>query len=259
MTPTPELPSTPAALYLDLIERCLTNTIYGDGYTDWRAPDVEMPYNPSLRENGRDWPMRAHTMIGRVRLRNLRELVATAIRENIPGDLIETGAWRGGACIMMRAALKAFGDPERRIFVADSFEGLPAPNAEAYPADRGDIHHTFEVFSVSLDEVKGNFARYGLLDDRVVFLKGWFKDTLHAAPIERLAVLRLDGDMYESTMEALTALYDKVSAGGFVIVDDYGCVEGCHRAIDDFRNARGIADRIVDIDGFGVYWRKEQS
>ena len=104
--------------------------------------------------------------------------------------------------------------------------------------------------------MKANFAKYGLLDDRVVFLKGWFKDTLRAAPIERLAVLRLDGDMYESTMDALTALYDKVSAGGFVIIDDYGCIEACRRAVHDFRDARGIADKIVDIDGWGVYWRK---
>jgi glycosyltransferase involved in cell wall biosynthesis len=162
----------------------------------------------------------------------------------------------GGACILMRAALEAFGDVERRVFVADSFEGLPAPDAEAYPSDREDRHHTFAELAVSLDEVKANFAKYGLLDDRVVFLKGWFKDTLAAAPIDRLAVLRLDGDMYESTMEALSALYDKVSAGGFVIIDDYGCIEGCRKAVDDFRNARGIKDLIVDIDGWGVYWRK---
>ena len=120
----------------------------------------------------------------------------------------------------------------------------------------GDKHHTFEELAVSLDEVKANFAKYGLLDNRVVFLKGWFKDTLRAAPIEQLAVLRLDGDMYESTMDALTALYDKVSRGGFVIVDDYGCIDGCRRAVHDFRDARGIDDPIVDIDGWGVYWRK---
>ena len=256
MISAPEPPSTSAALYLDLIERCLTNTIYGDSYTDWRAPGVERPYDPSLRETGRDWPRQAHTMIGRARLRNLRDLVATVIRERVQGDLIETGAWRGGACILMRAALQAFGDLERRVFVSDSFEGLPAPDAEAFPSDHGDRHHTFDELSVSLEEVKANFAKYGLLDDRVVFLKGWFKDTLPSAPIDRLAVLRLDGDMYESTMQALSALYDKVSAGGFVIIDDYGCIEGCRKAVHDFRDARGIADPIVDIDGWGVYWRK---
>ena len=128
MNPILDLASTSAALYLDLIERCLTNTIYGDGYTDWNAPGVERPYDSSLRETGRDWPRRAHTMIGRARLRNLRELIETAIREGMPGDLIETGVWRGGACILMRAALEAFGDLERRVFVADLFEGLPPPD-----------------------------------------------------------------------------------------------------------------------------------
>ena len=256
MMATPKSASRSSALYLDLIERCLTNTIYGDGYTGVGLPGVERPFDPSLRETGRDWPRQAHTMIGRARLTNLRELVETAIREGVPGDLIETGVWRGGACILMRAALEAFGDRERRVFVADSFEGLPPPDVETYPADLGDKHHTIEELAVSLDEVKANFAKYGLLDDRVVFLKGWFKDTLRAAPIERLAVLRLDGDMYESTTDALTALYDKVSAGGFVIIDDYGCFDACRRAVHDFRDARGIADTIVDIDGWGVYWRK---
>ena len=253
---TPALKPQPATLYLDLIERCLTNTIYGDGYTGVGLPGVERPFDPSLREFGRDWPKRAHTMIGAARLRNLRDLVATAISEGVPGDLIETGVWRGGACILMRATLAAFGDLGRRVFVADSFEGLPAPDAQAYPADLGDKHHTIEELSISLDEVKANFAKYGLLDNRVVFLKGWFKDTLRAAPIERLAVLRLDGDMYESTTDALTALYDKVSPGGFVIIDDYGCIEACRRAVHDFHDARGIVDPIFDIDGWGVYWRK---
>jgi hypothetical protein len=256
MIDNPNLPSASAALYLDLIEKCLTNAIYGDGYTDWRAPDVERPFDATLRELGRDWPRQAHTMIGQRRLRNLRELIETAIRENIPGDLIETGAWRGGACILMRATLEAFADSERRVYVADSFHGLPPPDPENYPADLADRLHTFQQLSVSLDDVKANFVKYGLLDDRVIFLDGWFRDTLPAAPIEGLAVLRLDGDMYESTMEALTALYDKVSSGGFVIVDDYGCIEACRRAVHDFRDARGIADKIVDIDGWGVYWRK---
>jgi glycosyltransferase involved in cell wall biosynthesis len=258
MTTASQRASFSADLYLDLMERCLTNSIYGDGYTDWEAPAVERPYDVSLRDLGRDWPRQAHTMVGRARLRNLRQCVEKAIAEGVPGDLIETGAWRGGACILMRAVLEAYEDRTRLVFVADSFEGLPAPNADAYPQDQGDRHHTFEELSVSLDEVKANFAKYGLLDDRVVFLKGWFKDTLPRAPIERLAVLRLDGDMYESTMDALTALYDKVSPGGFVIIDDYGCIEACRKAVHDFREARGISEPILDIDGWGVYWRKEK-
>src|SRR5262249_7246717 len=156
------------------------------------------------------------------------------ITHEVPGDFIETGIWRGGACIMLRAVLAAYDVTDRIVWCADSFEGLPPPDAEKYPADAGDRHHTFAPLAVSLEEVKSNFERYGLLDERVKFLKGWFKDTLPSAPIGKLALLRLDGDMYESTMDALVALYDKVVPGGAVIVDDYGAVEGCRRAVSDF-------------------------
>ena len=113
--------------------------------------------------------------------------------------------------------------------------------------------------AVSIDEVKANFAKYGLLDGQVRFLKGWFKDTLPAAPIEHLAILRLDGDMYQSTIEALAALYHKVSPGGVIIVDDYGAVPGCRQAVHDFRAAHSIVAPIQDIDGIGVYWLKAQA
>ena len=94
------------------------------------------------------------------------------------------------------------------------------------------------------------------MDDQVCFLKGWFKDTLPTAPIEKLAILRLDGDMYESTMDGLRSLYHKLSPGGFLIVDDYGAVDACREAVCDFRNEHGIDDEIVKIDWGGVYWQK---
>jgi O-methyltransferase len=243
-------------LYLDLIEGTLLNTIYEDAYTDWRDGRLARQYDPALRQLGRDWPSVAHTMIGQARLRNLRALAEKVLDEGIPGDFIETGVWRGGACILLRAVLKAWGVRDRRVFAADSFEGLPAPNAASYPADAGDLHHQFKELAISLEQVQANFAKYDLLDEQVVFLKGWFKDTLPAAPLEKLAILRLDGDMYESTMDGLRNLYDKVAPRGFVIVDDYGCVAGCRQAVDDFRRQHGITDPIVNIDGWGVYWRK---
>ena len=198
---------TPQALYRDLMESCLLNLIYEDAATAMNLRGDLLAFNGEKRRLGHDWPSMAHTMIGQLRLHNLRELAATAINQNIPGDFIETGVWRGGACIMMRAVLKAFGDTSRRVFVADSFEGLPKPNAELYPADTGDRHHQFPQLAVSLEDVQSNFAKYKLLDAQVVFLKGWFKDTLPGAPIAQLAILRLDGDMYESTMDALHALW----------------------------------------------------
>lgn len=213
-------------------------------------------FDPARRIEGRDWPLHAETMIGLKRMDNLHACIDAVMAENIPGDLIETGVWRGGACIFMRGALKAYGDENRTVWVADSFAGLPKPDGR-YRQDEGDLHWTMtEAFSVSLDEVRDNFRRYGLLDERVRFLEGWFKDTLPAAPIERLAVMRLDGDMYSSTMDALTSLYPKLSPGGFVIIDDYGAIAACRRAVDDFRAERGIGDPLTTVDWTGVFWRK---
>jgi hypothetical protein len=243
-------------LYIDLMERCVLGLIYEDPAQDpWSAP----AFDPAKRHRGLDWPLRAHSMIGKMRMDNLRAAVEHVVRANIPGDLIETGAWRGGACIFMRAILKAHGITDRIVWVADSFQGLPRPDPGKYPADAGDRHHTFVQLAVPLEEVKGNFAKYGLLDEQVRFLAGWFKDTLRAAPIQQLAILRLDGDIYESTMDALQALYAKVSPGGVVIVDDYGAVPACREAIHDFRDAKRIPDPIQPIDGLGVYWIKSST
>jgi O-methyltransferase len=236
-------PEDPGHLYLDLMERCLTNWIYDT-------------FDEQVRAEGRDWPTDAHTMIGLRRLDNVRSCVKDVLDRGIPGDFIETGVWRGGATILMRAILKAHGVTDRRVWVADSFEGLPPPNPEKYPHDEGDIHHTHAQLAISLEQVQSNFRRYGLLDDQVRFLKGWFRDTLPAASIAQLAVIRLDGDMYESTMDALTNLYPKLSVGGYAIVDDYGCIPACRQAVQDYRALHGIADQIHPIDWTGVYWRR---
>jgi len=214
------------------------------------------PSTPEDRAEGRNWPGYADTMIGMRRLENLQRCVESVIRESIPGDFIETGVWRGGACIFMRAVLKAYGIADRSVFVADSFAGLPPPDGDRYPEDRGDIHHTAPLLSVSRADVENNFRKYGLLDEQVVFLQGWFKDTLPNAPVHQLAVLRLDGDMYGSTMEALQYLYPKLSAGGYCIIDDFG-LQGCRRAVDDYREENGITDLIEQIDWLGAFWRKK--
>lgn len=208
------------------------------------------------RSEGRNWSPIAHTMIGFKRLDNLQSCIEDVILKNVPGDFIETGVWRGGSTILMRAVLRAFGVTDRSVWVADSFEGLPSPNAQKYPEDRGDVHELYAPLAVSLEQVQENFRRYGLLDQQVKFLKGWFRDTLPNAPIERLAILRLDGDMYESTIDALTSLYSKVSTGGYVIVDDFGAVPACSKAVHDFRAQNSITDEIKTIDWTGVYWQK---
>lgn len=268
--------TNPEELYLHLMKQCLTRMLWKEKYrpmtsvNGWRRlvldplrallRQVQLevvhiePDRMAERQDGRDWPLEAETMVGLKRLDNLQHCVTSVIRDGVPGDLIETGVWRGGSSIFMRAVLKAYGDRSRKVWLADSFRGLPQPDPARYPVDHGDTLWIYKELAISLEEVKANFFRYGLLDEQVVFLPGWFRDTLPAAPITQLAILRLDGDLYESTMDALTALYHKVSPGGFVIVDDYG-LPTCRAAIEDFRQARGITDPIHQIDWTGAFWR----
>lgn len=196
-----------------------------------------------------------HTMIGRARLENIEACLQKIRSANIPGDVMECGVWRGGATVFMRAFLKAYGMTERVVWVADSFAGLPAPSL---PQDEGiDLSAAkYPMLAIPLEEVRDLFSRYGLLDEQVRFLPGWFKDTLPAAPITTLALLRLDGDLYESTWDALAALYPRVSEGGFVIIDDYHCIPACRQAVDDYRRNNGIVTPVEQIDWTGVFWQK---
>jgi O-methyltransferase len=261
-------------LYLDLLKKIIANTIYQDALfqehttAGWKKRVIKsmlgdntlvgsiISYDHEARRLGKDWPSCAHTMVGIERLNNLHYCAETILNENIEGDFIETGVWRGGASIFMRGILKAYQNVEKTVWVADSFQGLPPPKPDIFPADEGDIHHTIDFLRVSLDEVKENFRRYDLLDNQVKFLKGWFSETLPKAPIEKLSILRLDGDMYESTICALSNLYHKLVIGGFVIIDDY-CIHNCEKAVTDFRKKHGIKNSIVEIDGTGVFWRKD--
>jgi O-methyltransferase len=262
-----------ADAYLDLMERVLTGVIIEDppvlteehrrffrfiakSITAHSDPDdAEMGrYQFSWREKGWDTPSQAFTMIGLKRLRNFRNLIVRAIEDGVAGDILEAGVWRGGASILARAVLRAAADTSRRVFLADSFQGLPPPNA-AFPQDADSTLHQHRELAVSLESVQANFAKFDLLDERVVFLKGWFRDTMPSAPVTRLAVLRLDGDLYESTIDPLTHLFDRIPPGGWVIVDDY-FIPACKAAVSDFLGPRGLTPEILPIDGMGVYFQK---
>ncbi len=272
-------------LYLDLLARTLTRALFEDNdrvigvrssvpgkteprlltYADRLAPLLgklrlelayKRPFDPSTRDTGRDWPARAETMVGLQRLANARFCIESVLADAIPGDIIETGVWRGGMSIFMKGVLAAHGDADRTVWLADSFEGLPPPDPANYPADRQLDLSSYEILSVGVEQVRHSFERYGLMDDRVRFIVGWFRDTLDRAPIRDLSILRLDGDLYESTIQALEPLYPKLSPGGYCIIDDYGSVNACAAAVTDYRKDHGIEDEILDIDGAGVYWRK---
>lgn len=255
--PDPPVPITTFNHQYPPLKRFLCNTI--TNLLDRRNWQLVRKRNTSLtkRLNGKGWPGNAHTLLSLKRLDNLQACIETILNEDVEGDLIETGVWRGGACIFMRAVLAAYGEQTRKVFVADSFEGLPEADLTKYPADQIDFTQLNWLLSVSDAEVEANFQNYGLLDEQVVFLKGWFKETLPQAPIDKLALLRLDGDMYESTIQVLESLYPKLAVGGFCIVDDYALAP-CRAAVDDYRATHGIQARIKAIDWTGVYWQKSQ-
>jgi O-methyltransferase len=269
----------PAELYLELLKRALTGLLLREEYWPLRSTKPHrrvlgsvlgrvLPQDLTLvRRRPVDvraalagttsHPPHAETMVGLERLDNLHAIVRDVIESEIPGDLVECGVWRGGATVFMRGALEAYGDRERSVWAADSFAGLPKPDEVGYPADANNTLWQDAELAVSLEDVRTTFERYGLLDDRVHFLPGWFRDTLPVAPVEQIAVLRLDGDLYESTIVALRSLYPKLSPGGYVIVDDYQPKHpGCIKAVDDFLREQDEPVELRQAATIGVYWQR---
>lgn len=245
-------PSTGRPLLRSFVQRVLTsrkNARLALSYT--YDPDAD----PAGRRTAYQLAPGIKTMIGRERLEQVRDCVTDVLERDVPGDLIETGVWRGGATILMRGILRARGVSDRKVYVADSFEGLPPPDVARYPADEGLDFHEHPVLAVSLEEVRANFERYDLLDDQVVFVKGWFRDTLPALADRTFAVIRLDGDLYESTMDALVNLYPRLSPGGWLIVDDFH-IPACVQAVTEYREAHGITSELHRVN-WAAAWRKE--
>jgi O-methyltransferase len=248
------------AAYLEVLKLCLCDlagegTASVDSTKDGRLYLRELKGEQlQLRATGRDWPLRALTMVGLDRLDDLQGCVEAVVAEGVDGDLVEAGSWRGGASILMRATLDSLGADERTVWVADSFEGFPV--ADAPELREGDEMHGLEFLSVPVEQVRGYFARFGC-ENGVRFVPGFFQDTMPELRGRRWSVVRLDGDTYEATWVTLEALYPGLSAGGHLIVDDYGALEVCRQAVDDFRREHGIAEPLEEVDWTCVRWRKE--
>jgi O-methyltransferase len=250
-------------LKLLFIQRVLTDTVGDKQITDEFFANGIYPTDSKMEEivsrqvsddrlYGRDWPHSAHTMIGLKRMNNLHESLDYVRENNIQGDFIETGVWRGGASIFAKKYFDLYG-MNRKVFVADSFKGLPPPQVQE---DAGDPHHTIDFLRVSLADVQNNFKLYGALDENVIFLEGWFEDTLpNNTSIGELSVLRMDGDMYKSTMDVFDSCYHKVVKGGRVIIDDY-CIPNCKNAVHKFREVNSFTEEITVIDQCGIFWTK---
>jgi O-methyltransferase len=264
-------------LYLDAMKKLLTASVYeesswnileesasGNPRTKFRSLVIRFlrkkklllvytsQFDPSKRLHGEDWPIIGFTMIGTKRLDNLQECIERVLKNNVIGDFVECGVWRGGASIFARAVFKAFDVSDRTVWLADSFEGMPRITSDKDKLDSDLSENTY--LRVSLEKVKQNFELFGLMDSQVKFIKGWFSESLPKTSIDRIAVLRLDGDHYSSTKDCLENLYDKVSVGGCIIIDDYNSWRGCKLAVSEFRVARGIKDSIIPIDRQASYW-----
>jgi len=194
------------------------------------------------------------SMLGEHKLDTLRYCTEDCLRNNIQGDIIETGVWKGGATIYLAGILKAHGNKDKKVFVADSFAGLPPPDAAKWPEDKGDTSYKRTDLAISAQDVKDNFRKFNLLSENIIFIKGFFEHSLQSADIQKLAILRLDGDMYGSTMTVLEQLYHKLEIGGYLILDDW-LISGARQALLDFRERLGIKEALYE-DFSGVFWKK---
>lgn len=228
--------------YLELLKGTLTRTLCLE-----KGADIEK------RKVGLDWPEEAETMIGLKRLDHIKWCIDQIMKDSIEGDLIECGVWRGGACIYMKAILDIYED-SRNVWVADSFKGFPDPT---YNWDKGSDFLNEDRLAISRETVESNFKKYNVLDGNVKFLEGYFSETLPKFD-GKLSLLRADGDLFQSTVDILTNLYDKVSVGGFVIIDDMLSLESCYNAVQQFRELHGITEQMYQVDHTCAYWRKQE-
>jgi O-methyltransferase len=251
------------AAYLDLLKLCLcdlagTTTVSVGPTPEGTLVAREMRGDQlRVRAVGLDWPLQGMTMSGLRRLDDLQACVDSVVRDGVEGDFIEAGAWRGGAAMLMRAALDSLGDDrERTVWVADSFQGFPDRGRQDpdSPGVNAQLK-AFDFLAVPEQEVRDNFARLGF-DRGVRFLAGFFEATLPTLTGRQWAIVRLDGDSYEATRVGLESLYPGLSPGGYLIVDDYGAVEECRRAVDEFRREHDVDEPLDTIDWTCVRWRR---
>jgi hypothetical protein len=208
-----------------------------------------------------------HTMLSYQRLVTLYQQVIFCEEHDIRGSFVECGTWKGGAVGLMALGNLSHSSTRRHIHLFDSFEGLPEPDrsidgakavAEALKAGGGTSGQLIALpWLVGPLETNKELLEQTIGYDpgHLHYHKGWFQETVpkDAAEVGPIAILRLDGDWYASTKVCLEHLYDLVVSGGFVIIDDYGCFEGCQKATDEFLNKRGIRAYLNHIDSTGRY------
>ena len=206
-----------------------------------------------------------YTMTTPARCRHLWDASKQVLEKKTPGAFVECGVWKGGSSAIMALAMKGSGQ-ERPLHLFDSFEGLPEPTKEdgesaaIYSGGRNQGKLlTVNQCRAGLEEVRDLILREIQIDEQLVhFHVGWFQDTVPvgAKELGPIALLRLDGDWYDSTKICLEHLYPLLSPGGFIIMDDYFAWDGCKKATDEYRNKNSIKQAIHRIDVDAAYWIK---
>jgi len=235
------------AEYLELLKRFIINSVYHP--------------NKDVTE-GRIWPdFPVMSMIGMPRLDNIQKLALDCLSNNIKGDFIEAGIWKGGAIALMAGILNITKTKNRRVIGVDSFEGIPPAKPDIYPADA--VHLGCEKIEIllnnSLEEVKGYISRMGLDEgNNIQLIKGWFSEALPDLVRNgaEFALVRIDGDTYESTIQALENLEPCTTQGGYIIIDDYYSWDGCKKATEDYRLSKVITSPLITVDWTCAYWKK---
>ena len=254
--PRPEDEALRAA-YLDLLKLCLCDLTGAGTWSVVKAADGSIRSREltgddlRIRSEGVDWPLHGLTMVGLSRLDDLQQCVETVVHEGVEGDLIEAGTWRGGASILMRATLDVLGADDRTVVVADSFQGFPT-------GDELENLNLVDFLAIPVEDVRRNFARFGL-EHGVHFVPGFVEETLSGLTDARWSLVRIDVDTYESTLVALESLYPRVAIGGYVVIDDYGALEPCRRAVDEFRARHGLTEPLEEVDWTCVRWRRRSA
>lgn len=241
-----------ARRYIDLLARAVTNYLYLGGDREFDAFRASTHYDLDAARWAIDRASQPTSLLTELQLEIIRRSIAYIGERDIPGDLLEAGVWRGGAIIFMRGVLEAYAMEGRRVVAADSFAGIPLNiRATGDPVDQW-----ADRWIASLDEVRANIMRFGLLDDRVEFCEGFFEQSLPTLAGRRFALIRLDSDSYDSVETTLDHLYPLVSRGGITIIDDWH-LPGCRQAVEDYRARHRIADPIQEVGG-NAYWAKRR-
>ena len=184
--------------------------------------------------------VKGYTLVPIERCFSLYQTVNYIIKNNIEGDFVECGVWKGGSSMLMAYTLLEAGISNRKIYLYDTFEGMTKPGdmdgqEEKNQWERGKVTDTLNNMCYSpIEEAKANMSKTGYPMENIILVKGKVEETLPGTMPSKISLLRLDTDWYESTKHELIHLYPLLEKHGVLIVDDYGAWQGTRKATDEY-------------------------